>query len=47
MEDKIKEKFHIASHNKNSKMEFLGVDGNKNPDHVLQKMVDKLVKEQV
>ena len=43
MEAQIKEKFAIAQGNKNAKKEFIGINGDTNPDKVLQKMVDKLV----
>lgn len=43
MESQIKEKFAIAQSNKNAKKEFIGINGDTNPDNVLSKMVDKLV----
>ena len=35
MESQIKEKFNLAKTNKNAKKEFVGINGNTNPDHVL------------
>ena len=35
MEQQIKEKFNMAKDNKNARKEFVGINGNTNPDHVL------------
>ena len=45
MEQHIKDKFGVAKDNKNAKKQFVGINGNTNPDDVLKTMVDKLVKE--
>ena len=45
MESFIKTKFHTAKNNTGTKKEFVGLRGEKNPDQLLKKMVDKIVKE--
>ena len=43
MQDYIKSKLHKAGTLKNTKKEFVGIHGNKDPDNVLHKMVEKIV----
>jgi hypothetical protein len=47
MEDYIKDKFARASTMKRKDKEFVGLGGTKNPDGMLNKMVDKIVREQL
>ena len=47
MEDYIKDQLARASTIKRSNKDFIGLKGEKNPDNVLKKMVDKIVREQM
>ena len=47
MEDYIKDKFARASTMKRKNKEFVGLAGTRNPDNIVNKMVDKIVKEQL